>query len=205
LGENAMHGCVHRSPGGVARSLLAIAIAATLATSLAACGGGGGSGLRVGDPPASPPAPPPPEPPPAGTPPPIDAHLDIINAEARDGITGAGYHIGVIDSGVNRAHPGLAGRVDANLTYIDPQTNNTSVDDVVGHGTAVALLAAGAPVGDWPGGVAPGARILSARIINDERPDDDGCGRGNEVTGALGIRGIHEDLVARGMRIMNNS
>ena len=202
-----MHGCVHRSPGGVARSLLAIAIAATLATSLAACGGGGGSGLRVGDPPASPPAPPPPEPPPAGTPPPIDAHLDIINAgaDARDGITGAGYHIGVIDSGVNRAHPGLAGRVDANLTYIDPRTNNTSVDDVVGHGTAVALLAAGAPVGDWPGGVAPGARILSARIINDERPDDDGSGRGNEVTGALGIRGIHEDLVARGMRIMNNS
>ncbi|ADV27478.1 autotransporter-associated beta strand repeat protein [Pseudoxanthomonas suwonensis 11-1] len=134
-------------------------------------------------------------------------HLSVIRGGAayRDGYTGAGYRIGVIDTGVNRNHPGLAGRVAANLTYIDPRKNNTSVDDVVGHGTTVALLAAGAAVGQWPGGVAPGATILSARIINDERPTDDGSGQGNEVTGAIGVKGIHQDLVARGMRIMNNS
>ncbi len=202
-----------RSTDGLGRSLLAVAIAATLATGLAACGGGGGGGggIRPSPPPTSPPPPPPP--PPTSPPPPtieqpgFADHLTTINATAaqRGGYTGAGYRIGVIDSGVNRQHPGLAGRVDANLIYINARDNDLSVDDVVGHGTTVALLAAGAPLDRWPGGVAPGARILSARIINDERPDDDGSGQGNEVTGALGIRGIHQDLVARGMRIMNNS
>lgn len=201
------------SLGGLGRSLLTVAIAATLASGLVACGGGGGGGggVRPNPPPTAPPPPPPP--PPTSPPPPtiqqprVDEHLTAINATTaqREGYTGAGYRIGIIDSGVNRKHPGLAGRVRANLNYVNPQTNDLSVDDVVGHGTTVALLAAGGPVGQWPGGVAPGAEVVSARIINDERPDDDGSGRGNEVTGALGIRPIHEDLVARGMRIMNNS
>src|SRR5690606_7682068 len=121
------------------------------------------------------------------------------------GYTGAGYRIGVIDSGINRNHPALAGRVAANLVYVNPARNDMSVDDKVGHGTTVAMLAAGQPFGAWPGGVAPGATLLSARIINDERPQDDGSGQGNEVTGAIGVKAIHQDLAALGMRIMNNS
>ena len=199
--------------GGVARSLLAVAIATTLATGLAACGGGGGGNLRSGSPTAPPVSPPPPPPPPSSPPPPplvqppIDAHLTLTHATAaeRQGYTGAGYRIGVIDTGVNRNHPALAGRVAANLTYVSASRNDLSVDDKVGHGTTVSLLAAGAAYGSWPGGVAPGASIVSARIINDERPTDDGSGQGNEVTGALGLKPIHQDLLARGMRIMNNS
>jgi len=139
--------------------------------------------------------------------PPIDAHLTLTHAtEAeRQGYTGAGYRIGVIDTGVNRNHPALAGRVLANYSYVNPSKNDMTVDDKVGHGTTVSQLAAGQAVGRWPGGVAPGAGILSARIINDERPTDDGSGQGNEVTGALGLKAIHQDLVASGMRIMNNS
>ena len=196
---------------GVARSLLAVAVVTVLASGLVACGGGGGGNLKSGtptSPPVSPPPPPPSSPPPPPlVEPPIDAHLTLTHAtEAeRQGYTGAGYRIGVIDTGVNRNHPALAGRVAANLTYVSARDNDLSVDDVVGHGTTVAQLAAGAAFGDWPGGIAPGATILSARIINDESPDDDGSGQGNEVTGALGIKSIHEDLVARGMRIMNNS
>ena len=197
---------------GVARSLLAVAIATTLATGLAACGGGGGGNLRSGSPASPPVSPPPPPPPPSSPPPPplvqppIDAHLTLTHATAaeRQGYTGAGYRIGVIDTGVNRNHPALAGRVAANLTYVSA-SNDLGVDDKVGHGTTVSLLAAGTAYGSWPGGVAPGASILSARIINDERPKDDGSGQGNEVTGALGLKPIHQDLVARGMRIMNNS
>ncbi|KAF1692508.1 autotransporter domain-containing protein [Pseudoxanthomonas jiangsuensis] len=123
----------------------------------------------------------------------------------RQGYTGAGYRIGVIDTGVNRNHPALAGRVAANLTYVSSSGNNLAVDDVVGHGTTVAQLAAGAAGGGRPGGGAPGATILSARIINDEEPDDDGSGQGNEVTGAIGIKAINQALADRGMRIMNNS
>ncbi|MBO9718278.1 MAG: S8 family serine peptidase [Pseudoxanthomonas sp.] len=196
------------------RSLLAVAIAATLASGLTACGGGGGGNLRPSSPtspPVSPPPPPPPTSPPPPPPPlvepPIDAHLTLTHATSADrqGYTGAGYRIGVIDTGVNRNHPALAGRVAANLVYVSSRDNDLSVDDKVGHGTTVAQLAAGAAVGDWPGGIAPGATILSARIINDKSPDDDGSGQGNEVTGALGLKAIHQDLAARGMRIMNNS
>lgn len=208
-----MHILGHQTTrGGVARSLLAVAIAATLAGGLTGCGGGGGGNLRSPSPTSPPVSPPPPPPPPTSPPPPlvqppVGAHLALTHATAaeRQGYTGAGYRIGVIDTGVNRNHPALAGRVAANLIYVSTSRNDMTVDDKVGHGTTVAQLAAGAPVGNWPGGIAPGATILSARIINDERPTDDGSGQGNEVTGALGLKPIHEDLVARGMRIMNNS
>src|SRR5690606_24501824 len=110
------------------------------------------------------------------------------------GLSGEGIRIGVVDSGVNREHPALAGQVVANLTYIDPNTNNLSVDDVLGHGTAVSQIIAGQPFGQWPGGIAPGAEIVSARIISDEPPEDDGSGEGNEVDGALGLAPIHQDL-----------
>ncbi|WP_305806256.1 autotransporter serine protease [Stenotrophomonas sp. YIM B06876] len=187
-----------------ARNLLA----ASLAAALVGCGGGGGT-----RPDPVPVSPPPTAPPPTPTPPPVipqpafDAHLALTNARAAQaaGLTGAGLRIGVIDSGVNRNHPTLAGRVVANYNYVDPKKNNLGVDDVVGHGTTVAQLAAGAAVGQWPGGIAPGAQIVSARIINDKAPTDDGSGKGNEVTGALGLAPVHQDLINAGVRIMNNS
>ena len=181
------------------------ALAASMALALAACGGGGGSKST----PPPPPSPPPTSPPPTSTTPQpaMDAHLALTNARAAQaaGFTGAGVRIGVVDSGVMRNHPTLAGRVVANFSYVDPRRNNLAVDDVVGHGTTVAQLAAGAATGQWPGGIAPGAQIVSARIINDERPKDDGSGQGNEVTGGLGMSGVHDDLIRAGVRIMNNS
>jgi len=155
-------------------------------------------------------------PPPAGPPPtPVvetpnpaySRHLVITNTESAHaaGFTGAGIRIGVVDSGVNRNHPALSPRVVSNLVYIGSAGNNLSVDDVVGHGTAVSQIMAGTPFGAWPGGIAPGAQIVSARIISDKPPTDDGSGQGNEVHGALGLKSIHQDLINRGVRIMNNS
>lgn len=194
----------------VGRSILASA----LALALCACGGGGGSGgnVRVDPPPAPPPTPPPPPvPPPPTTPEPPrpvqparQGHLLAINALGLQE-TGRGVRIGVVDSGVNRAHPALAGRVIASYAYVDPQANDLRRDDVVGHGTTVAGLAAG---GVWNGtqqGVAPGAEIVSARIIADRRPSDDGSGNGNSVSGSLGLARVHQDLVTAGVRVMNNS
>ncbi|QSX76196.1 autotransporter domain-containing protein [Lysobacter arenosi] len=181
---------------------------------LAACGGGGGGGnVRSGPPPATvtpptPPPPPPPTPPVVSTPDPqFSQHLVSTNAAAarQAGITGAGVRIGVVDSGVMHNHPALSPRVLENLNYISSPPNNLAIDDVVGHGTAVSQIMAGTPFGAWPGGIAPGAQIVSARIISDEEPKDDGSGSGNEVNGALGLKGIHEDLINRGVRVMNNS
>ncbi|MDH5829280.1 S8 family serine peptidase [Luteimonas sp. M1R5S18] len=196
--------------GGGTVSRLTMALWIGLA--LGACGGGGGA-TRPDPPPLAPPPIPPPETPPPGPPvvetpnPDFSDHLTLTGADAAQdaGWTGAGIRIGVIDSGVNRDHPALAGRVVDNLTYIDPNTNDLSVDDVVGHGTAVAQIIAGQAFGQWPGGVAPGAEIVSARIISDQPPEDDGSGEGNEVDGALGLAPIHDDLIARDVRIMNNS
>ncbi|MCA0198423.1 MAG: S8 family serine peptidase [Proteobacteria bacterium] len=111
----------------------------------------------------------------------------MINAKdviASGSYTGAGVVIGLLDTGVNRNHPSLAGRVIANFTNVSGV--DTSVDDKVGHGTTVASLAAGKAVGNWPGGVAQGASIISSRIIADEAPKDDGSGQGNEVQAGRG-------------------
>lgn len=177
---------------------------------LAACGGGGGGGnVR----PAQPVTAPPPAPPPTSQPPVVYApnpaysqHLALTNTAAarQAGYTGSGVRIGVVDTGVMRTHPALAPRVIANLTYVGAP-NNLNVDDVAGHGTAVSQLAAGTAFGAWPGGIAPGAEIVSARVLNDEDPDDDGSGEGNQVDGGIGLRAVHQDLINRGVRVMNNS
>ncbi|PZT14161.1 serine protease [Stenotrophomonas maltophilia] len=131
----------------------------------------------------------------------------MTNARAAQaaGLTGQGVRIGIVDSGVQRNAVALNGRVVANLNYIDPARNNLQVDDVVGHGTAVASLAAGASVGSWPGGIAPGAQIVSARIIADKPPVDDGSGKGNSFSGPLGVAQVHQDLISYNVKVMNNS
>jgi len=186
------------------------ALTVALGLALTACGGGGGGGnLRV-DAPAPPSTSPPSTPPPVTPDPPspaqpaLQGHLTAINALGT-GLDGRGVRIGVVDSGVNRNHPALAGRVIANHAYIDPQVNDLSRDDVVGHGTTVAMLAAGGAHAGSQVGVAPGAQIVSARIIADKRPEDDGSGSGNRVEGALGLLPVHRELVAAGVKVMNNS
>ena len=183
-----------------------LAFAVCLSLGLAACGGGGGSksggaGIVVTPPPPTTPTTP------TEPDPPIDAQIALTNVAAAHaaGFTGNGVAIGIIDSGVTSTHPALAGRVTAKLTYVDPSTNNTGVDDVVGHGTAVAEIAAGRAFGKFVGGVAPDATIISARIINDKAPTDDGSGQGNQVTSADPLGTVNGDVIARGARVLNNS
>ncbi len=73
--------------------------------------------------------------------------------------------VGVVDSGVNRNHVTLHDQVIHNNVYVDYQ-DPASPDDVNGHGTNVAQLIAGQPVEYWPGGIAPGATIFSARVFS---------------------------------------
>ena len=175
-----------------------------LALGLSACGGGGGGNVRP-----TPTAPPPP--PPTTTPQtPPDAQLTLTSADAAHklGYTGAGVTIGVVDSGIMRNHPTLAGRVTQELIYVDSTTNNTTVDDVVGHGTWVSEIAAGTASSQFPGGIAPGASLVSARIISDVEPKDDGSGNGNPVTAsdaAFFAQTLNPALINAGVQVMNNS
>lgn len=83
---------------------------------------------------------------------------------------GTGVIVGIIDSGVDDTHPGLAGLDSLGLTrlvseanFVTDEPGNTG-DDVFGHGTAVAGVAVGNSVIN--GGVAPDARYVNARVLD---------------------------------------
>lgn len=207
------------------------ALPCAIALLLAACGGGGGGTVRGTPPPTTPTTPTvpsftpnvandaslavnPPAIPAWGAPvalPQYSQHLVLTNAAGAlgAGLTGQGITIGLLDTGVNRNNPALQGRVVAHFTHVDPATNDTSVDDVVGHGTVVAEMAAGSRVGNWGGGVAQGAKIAVSRIIDDTPPPDDGSGEGNEIHVDDGygsfFSSVNAELADAGAKIINNS
>ncbi len=187
-----------------------IALAVCVSLGLTACGGGGGSVPSYNIPKTVTPQPPstPSQPTtPTQPQPPSDVQLAATGADVAHAakLTGAGAVIGIVDSGVTAASPALSGRVVAKLNYVDPRANNLNVDDVVGHGTAVAEIAAGRPFGQFAGGVAPDATIVSARIVSDTEPKDDGSGNGNKVTSADPLGSVNDAVYQAGARISNNS
>lgn len=176
----------------------------SITLALSACGGGGGN-MRPAPPPTTPTSSPPSVPQPA-----FDAHLTLTHADAAHeaGFDGSGVTIGFVDTGINADQPAVKGRVTKQLIYVDPAKNDTSKGDVVGHGTWTAMLAAGKPFGQWPGGVAPGASLVSARIISDTRPKDDGSGQGNKVEPSDADffgKTLLPDLISNNVQVMNNS
>ncbi|TYB37728.1 type VII secretion-associated serine protease mycosin [Micromonospora sp. AP08] len=90
--------------------------------------------------------------------------------------TGAGVVVAVVDSGVDRSHPQLAGRVLDGVDFLDPGGDGTR--DCAGHGTGVASIIAAAP---RPGvafrGLAPDARILPVRVSEQQVVDGRESGR----------------------------
>lgn len=98
----------------------------------------------------------------------LDHSVPQIGAPAAHarGLTGEGVTVAVIDSGVDKSHPDLAGKVIAAETFID---DGLGTEDVAGHGTHVASIIAGsgAASGGLYRGVAPGARLISARACGE--------------------------------------
>jgi autotransporter-associated beta strand protein len=174
-----------------------------LIAALSACGGGGNGVVRA---PAI--APPPPPPAPTTPQPPTDAQLSLTNTYAAHaaGYTGAGVTIGIVDSGIMRSNPTVSGRVLQEFIDVDSSSNNTSIDDVVGHGTWVSEIAAGAPFAKFPGGIAPGANLVSARIISDDAPSDSGQPPARiTATDAQFFQQVNQQLIGAGVMVQNNS
>lgn len=89
--------------------------------------------------------------------------------------TGDGVVVAVLDSGVDRGHPQLRGRVLAGADLLDGGDGST---DCVGHGTAVAgIIAAATAPGTGFTGLAPQARILPVRVSEQREVDGDTPGR----------------------------
>ncbi|RDS84860.1 autotransporter domain-containing protein [Dyella monticola] len=181
-----------------------VAVLISLALGLTGCGGGGGNG-NVQSPSPSPSQS-------SGvtvTPQQHTAQIAETNAAAAHnaGFTGAGVTIGIVDSGIMPNNPAVAGRVLQEFVDVDPSTNNVNIPDVVGHGTWVSQIAAGVSYAGFAGGIAPGASLVSARIIDDNAPDDNGSTPATPVapSDATPLGQVTLQLINAGVQIMNNS
>lgn len=179
-----------------------MAVLVSLALGLSACGGGGGNSNVQSPSPSSTTT---------VTATPAQATAQIaetdVTAAQKTGYTGAGVVIGIVDSGIMPSNPALIGRVGTEYIDVDSSANNTSIPDVVGHGTWVSEIAAGVPWGNFAGGVAPGATLVSARIIDDNAPDDNGSTAPSQVTTADAMfqQQVNAQMIASNVQVMNNS
>ncbi len=112
--------------------------------------------------------------------------LDRIRTdEAWQRATGTGITVAVVDSGVNAAHPDLAGQVLPGADFITG-LEGTAIDPH-GHGTHVAgTIAALAGNGAGIAGLAPDARILPVRVIGDN-----GSGYMSDVANGIAYAADH--------------
>jgi type VII secretion-associated serine protease mycosin len=121
--------------------------------------------------------------------------LEMLNvAGAWTYATGAGVTVAVIDSGVDATHPDLVGQVLPGLDLVDSKGDGDA--DLVGHGTTVSAIIAGRG-DDNVGviGIAPKARILPVRVLDEENRYDDA------ITVAKGVHWA----VDKGARVINLS
>lgn len=83
---------------------------------------------------------------------------------------GTGVKIAVVDTGIDATHPDLSGRVAAERNF----SASPDAKDRDGHGTHVASTAAGTGAKDARfKGVAPGARLINAKVLDDQGVGDD--------------------------------
>lgn len=99
-------------------------------------------------------------------------------------VMGQGVRVGMIDSGVDRTHPDLEAAIESYRDF-----TGTGLRDAVGHGTSTAgtIAAQGKPVYNPStgtmmrvAGMAPGARILMAKVIDEHGGLDSNLIRGIE-------------------------
>ena len=117
----------------------------------------------------------------------------LDRAWAIGGSDGSGVTVAIIDSGVERDHPAVGGKLVRSVRVelaADPEDDPVGVDDgegtdVVGHGTACAGIIHA---------IAPGADLISVRVLG---PDN----RGKGIVFAAGL----DWAIERGAGVMNLS
>ncbi|WP_420708270.1 S8 family peptidase [Streptomyces sp. CNS654] len=124
----------------------------------------------------------------------LDKSVPQIGAPAawKAGFTGKGVKIAVLDTGTDSTHPDLKGQILAEKNFSAAKDTK----DRVGHGTHVASIAAGtgAKSGGKLKGVAPDAKLLSGKVL-----DDAGYGEDSGILAGM------EWAVAQGADIVNLS
>ncbi|MFE7307978.1 S8 family serine peptidase, partial [Streptomyces sp. NPDC057546] len=114
----------------------------------------------------------------------VHASLDRSTAQIgapeawKAGYDGNGATVAVLDTGVDATHPDLAGKLGEVRNFTDEPTAN----DGHGHGTHVAstIAGSGAASGGSRKGVAPGARLLIGKVL-----DNGGSGSYSAIIGGM--------------------
>ncbi|WP_079044936.1 MULTISPECIES: S8 family serine peptidase [unclassified Streptomyces] len=103
----------------------------------------------------------------------LDRSVPQIGADRawQSGYDGAGVKIAVLDTGVDKTHDDLRTQVVGEKNF----SAAADAVDRVGHGTHVASIAVGtgAKSGGRFKGVAPGAKVISGKVLDDEGYGDD--------------------------------
>ena len=197
-----------------------LALAAALASVLAACGGGGsgrsGGPISTPAPQPSPSPTPAPAPAPSPTPTPTtnfiteeyrlsdgpDQHNAVTAWQA--GSTGAGEIIAIVDTGIDTDSPEFAGRIHPDSRDV---AGNRTIEQEDDHGTNVALVAAAARNGTGVMGIAFDASIL---VLRGDRPGT--CATDTPEDTSLGCSFFDSDIatgidqaVASGAAVVNLS
>jgi subtilisin family serine protease len=113
------------------------------------------------------------------------------------GHDGTGATVGIIDTGVDRTHPDLAGQIVEARNFVEAGFPGggapEDVTDRHGHGTHVASTVAGsgAASGGRYEGVAPGAKLVIAKAL-----DDSGSGTNSAIIAAMEWEAQRVDVVS---------
>ncbi|MDZ4230400.1 MAG: S8 family serine peptidase [Dehalococcoidales bacterium] len=112
--------------------------------------------------------------------PPVETFSDVfylIRSYFAPPLTGTGLTIAVLDSGIRKSHEALRNKVIYEANF----TESPTPDDLFGHGTQVAFVAAGGMHAQGEkAGVSPGASLMNIKVINDD-------GIGSDESIILGI------------------
>jgi subtilisin family serine protease len=116
-------------------------------------------------------------------------------------INGSGIGIAILDSGIDSAHhsfgaPGQPCRVIANVDFTGEGTYN----DLYGHGTHVASIAAGSGhvAGGAYTGIAPGANLINVRVLGAQ-------GAGSASATIAGIDWCIQNMSTYNIKVLNLS
>jgi subtilisin family serine protease len=106
--------------------------------------------------------------------------IKVAGAWSR-GALGAGATIAIVDTGVDQNHPDLRDKLLPGVDLVSDETCSPGAQDLNGHGTHVAGIAAAATNnGIGVAGTAPGAKILPVRVL-----DSLGEGTGDDISAGI--------------------
>jgi len=117
----------------------------------------------------------------------------LIGWPAEDARCGAGVRLGMIDTGLDRANPALAGRDIDERSFLEAGATPAPAE----HGTTVAGILVGQGASEM-GGLLPAAKLYAAGVFSQDAA-------GEPLATAVGFVGALDWLVGEGVRAINVS